>query len=62
MHQNAYFYFLFCFGLVQWVEGDVEDHFDALVEAEEKDLVRFVFWENLNFDERLSLWQIIVRV
>ena len=37
MHLNAYFYFLFCFCLVQWVEVDLEDHFDALVEAEEID-------------------------
>ena len=47
MHLNAYFYFLFCFVLVQWVEGDVEDHFVALLEAEEKDLVIFAFLENL---------------
>ena len=45
LQQNVYFYFLFGFGLVQWVEGDVEDHFVALLEAEEKDLVRFVFLE-----------------
>ena len=49
MHQNAYFYFLFCFCLVQWVEVDLEDHFVALLEAEEKDLVKFVFWEISEF-------------
>ena len=45
MHLNAYFYFLFCFCLVQWVDVDLEDHFVALLEAEEKDLVKFAFWE-----------------
>ena len=47
--KNAYFYFLFCFGLVQWVEVGVEDHFVALLEAEEKDLVRFAFLEISEF-------------
>ena len=49
MHLNAYFYFLFCFCLVQWVEVDLEYHFDALVEAEEIDLVRFAFLEISEF-------------
>ena len=49
MHLNAYFYFLFFFCLVQWVEVDLEDHFVALVEAEEKDLVKFAFLEISEF-------------
>ena len=49
MHLDAYFYFLFCFGWVQWVEVDVEDHFVALLEAKEKDLVKFAFWEISEF-------------
>ena len=43
------FIFFFCFCLVQWVEFDLEYHFVAVVEAEEKDLVRFVFWEMSEF-------------
>ena len=49
MQLNAYFYFLFCFGVVQCVGVDLEYHFDALVEAEENDLVEFAFLEISEF-------------